>query len=1586
MESHLDFVKYLILFLWAYYADVACSKDYYITPSVDSLCPQHSFCLSLSQFAANSSSYFGHDRVNLSLFFLPGNHILDTEFTLAGGDILSMTKVVELNGTVHVKCVNGSGRFNIRETLSASIKALHFDGCGGNTVTRVDHFLLEDTIFQNMEGKFAVLVLNEVSAASIVRSTFHSNIITRKCEHHDISICLIQARADYVYLERNTSLTAGGTLHAVSSTVVIESSKFRNNTAEIGGAFVAHNSSLHIIRSFYKDNRATFGGVMVTSESTVIIDASIFSENSAEVIGGVIITCNDSFTIKTSTFIYNRASGFSGVMETFGESSLTIINSTFTRNGAKRGGGVMRTFDKTAFTIANSTFTNNKANSYSGVMATHNESSLTITTSTFTNNGANSVGGVMVAHGESSFTITNSTFANNSAKHDGGVMKTLGEPSLTITNSLFTNNSAKYGGVVITFDESSVTIVNSTFTDNRANAVGGVIVTHDEPSFTITNSIFTNNRAKYIGGVIAADHKSSFIITNSIFTKNKANSIGGVLLTYRESSFTITNSIFNNNRADNIGGVMATYSESSFIIINSTFNNNSAMNGGGVMRTLRKSSFIINNSSFTNNSAKHGGVMRTFHETSFIITDSTFTNNTAAQIGAVIWCEGSFSVNNSRFNFNAVDKSLGMMFMARCYAHFSNSTFNHNFGSLYVFDSYLTLSGYTKFENGGKSQVAENVITRSEGGAITIFQSIVTFMGKNSLLNNQAHHGGAISATDSTIILHGETIIANNFARNGSGGGISLRESILKIRGNCNISNNHALIGGGIHTTSSTIAVHHPGILQVINNTAVNGSGIYLEIYPKLYILVFKPIKVQFYSLKLIGNHGNYGGAMYVADDANSGACSPNNECFIQTLAIRHRFNVSNTVHILFSENTATEQGPNIFGGLLDRCIPSPLAEVYLGHKHLEIHYSGISYLRNISSITALDSVASLPVQVCFCSMLGLPDCSYQVPPVRVKKGETFTVSLVAVDQVNHTVDANIISSLSSFDGGFGEGQQTQTVQRNCTHLTFNVFSPHDSETIHLYADGPCANAQPSTSHVTVQFMECTCSVGFQPQSFETRCECSCDSELSPYITRCNSTTNTVLRMNTNSWITYINDTDQPGYVIYPNCPFDYCVPPTTYVSINFNLPQGADAQCAYNRTGVLCGSCQRNLSLSLGSSRCLPCYSYWLIIFAVILAGAMLAGILLVAVVLVLNMTVATGLINGLIFYANIVAASNVFFPSSEPSFPTVLVAWFNLDIGLDVCFFDGLDAYSKTWLQLAFPMYIIVLVAVVVRVSEHSPRFSRLLGKRNPAASIALLILLPYAKLLSVTISALSFATLHYPDGTTETVWLPDGSVKYFQGRHIPLALVAVLIDIVAVVYAILILFWQCLYRVPKWKIFNWTRNTKFNTFITAYHAPYDNKHRYWTGLLLLVRVVLYVTASLTLSANPQVLPLLTIILIGTLIFMKGNIGMKLDKESLRDIIDKVMYLNLLILAAFTLYDFKTGVVKQTAIIYTSTITTSILFLGAIVYHVTLLIKRDIKPAEKKNEYPLVPVQDQPCKAEPTSSVIELPKSDRQPTEENK
>ena len=80
-------------------------------------------------------------------------------------------------------------------------------------------------------------------------------------------------------------------------------------------------------------------------------------------------------------------------------------------------------------------------------------------------------------------------------------------------------------------------------------------------------------------------------------------------------------------------------------------------------------------------------------------------------------------------------------------------------------------------------------------------------------------------------------------------------------------------------------------------------------------------------------------------------------------------------------------------------------------------------------------------------------------------------------------------------------------------------------------------------------------------------------------------------------------------------------------------------------------------------------------------------AGVTLVVLILVLRLTVAVGTINGLVFYANIFAMNSATFFSSHTNVLTVFIAWLNLDLGIETCFYDGMDAYTKAWLQFAFP-----------------------------------------------------------------------------------------------------------------------------------------------------------------------------------------------------------------------------------------------------------------------------------------------------------
>ena len=99
------------------------------------------------------------------------------------------------------------------------------------------------------------------------------------------------------------------------------------------------------------------------------------------------------------------------------------------------------------------------------------------------------------------------------------------------------------------------------------------------------------------------------------------------------------------------------------------------------------------------------------------------------------------------------------------------------------------------------------------------------------------------------------------------------------------------------------------------------------------------------------------------------------------------------------------------------------------------------------------------------------------------------------------------------------------------------------------------------------------------------------------------------------------------------------------------------------------------------------------------------------------------------------------IFFPPNETNVLTVFIAWLNLDLGIETCFFDGMDEYVKRWLQFVFPLYVWTLVSLIIVSSEyHSPRIARLFGS-NPVAVLATLFLLSYSKLLRTIIATFSF-----------------------------------------------------------------------------------------------------------------------------------------------------------------------------------------------------------------------------------------------------
>ena len=135
---------------------------------------------------------------------------------------------------------------------------------------------------------------------------------------------------------------------------------------------------------------------------------------------------------------------------------------------------------------------------------------------------------------------------------------------------------------------------------------------------------------------------------------------------------------------------------------------------------------------------------------------------------------------------------------------------------------------------------------------------------------------------------------------------------------------------------------------------------------------------------------------------------------------------------------------------------------------------------------------------------------------------------------------------------------------------------------------------------------------------------------------------------------------------------------------------------------------CKLGFSLSLGSRRCIKCPLNWQMNVAITVIVSSIAGIAIVIFMLALNMTVAVGTLNGILFYAHIVIANtdSYFFPFPSPSLVTMIISWLNLQIGFDICVYKEMDPIVKGLIQLAFPFVWLSLSLLPVSALPSLPR----------------------------------------------------------------------------------------------------------------------------------------------------------------------------------------------------------------------------------------------------------------------------------------
>ena len=1141
----------------------------------------------------------------------------------------------------------------------------------------------------------------------------------------------------------------------------------------------------------------------------------------------------------------------------------------------------------------------------------------------------------------SNVSISNSYFAGSSSASGGALV--ISGSAVTLSDSTFAGNTAMLGGAIFAlqstivfsgsnhFDENSATSFVSvpnggaiysilstlefdgttTFARNNVttldyiaaglDAVGGAVAATGSLSFN-GNTSFVGNTAPGSGALYAENARIQ-IHGSVTFDSNTAThkDAGAFYATGGSSLYCDGNMFFHNNFANGFGGAVKV-AGTNMSISGLIFQNNHAHNSGGALNLLYANG-VVANSTFTNNTADlFGGAIRIDNSTT-LIEDTHYSNNTAFSGGAIDTFASNVSLcGQNSFEYNSVPIVGGALEGIHSNIVFDgNITFvknTANQGAVYGIDALFQIVGDTSFIDNHAAI----------GGAMYLDQNMqVDVSGNLYIVNNSAQFrgGGIYIQGNSDVRFSSHTVLQGNTAERG--GGIFAIDSILKLSDSLNFENNSAQEGGAL---------------------ALGGS---------IRVVLVAPLE-----LEALGNQAvTYGGVIFFADSSSILLCSvpeilelatqvpplPPPDCFL-VLEGEIPFDPSEAeIQLNFVNNSAGLSGIVLYGGTLDMCRIPVVRDCHMTTCHaVEYIDDSIKVLNELSRYITEDeitsNISSDPLRLCFCQD-GVPNCSLE-QTVSVVRGKLFTFSVVTVGQGNNTVPSSVRVDVDNI-AELSQLQRIQQTGKTCTDINYQLFTPNDLEDLVLYPDGPCRDTGFARRTIPVTLLSC-------PDGFNlSGSVCACDERLVPFTTNCSVDNDSIEREGT-FWVSALQDNGTySGLIIHPRCPFDYCV--TETVEVNLENP---DVQCANNRSGILCGSCAPNLSLTLGSSHCMPCSDAYL----ALLIPFALAGIALVMFLLICKLTVAFGTVNGLILYANIVQVNReIFLPPNETNILTVFIAWINLDLGIETCFYDGMNTYVYTWLQFVFPFYLWILVCLIIILCHFSSTISRLFGTSDPVPVLATLLLMSYAKILHTIIDALSKTALQYPNNALVNVWLLDGNIPYFGGaEHISLAIFALFaLLILFLPYTFLLLIGHKLQAFSDRRCFQWLN--KIKPFIDAYYGPYKKENRYWTGFLLLVRCALFLTFAFNAlgSASINLLAITSVFAgIAVIAWLSGRIYEKLYL----DILEAIYIFNLCIFAVATYHVNAVGG-NQAVLAYISVGIAFVTFIGTVIFHICLRIK---------------------------------------------
>jgi len=1014
----------------------------------------------------------------------------------------------------------------------------------------------------------------------------------------------------------------------------------------------------------------------------------------------------------------------------------------------------------------------------------------------------------------------------------------------------------------------------------------------------------------------------------------------------------VTNTVYNEGlllvHSNNVGGMKISHSTffNCLVGLEMYFGSNS-FGGLGIPDGLQHREVVINNTKFLGNEKEVLLFIRSIDSVNLFIDQTHFQMiNFNVQVGSRNNVDNNFSGINAeitncifenRFNGLNFSSDAGL---SNAFILIENTLFVNNDIGLQLLQPGFNTIMSVKIEN---STFSNNTLH----SAVTARSFQHRFSLKNVKIvdnkNNQRSTFRRVFGINGPITVCVEDCLFDN---NSGLSILGLLSTEIYFRGSVIFSNNIEYFGGALAMTDSKMYLENGTALKFFNNSALDiGGGILIDENSVITTYGFSiPYPPCTYQLNF-DIFRNENGTMN-----------------------------SIPVSMIFENNSASIAGDDIFGvALQSDCAITRYRDMFSFERLNEIFEF---------RTPSVSTVSSIPRRVCFCEH-GIPLCDSSdiVRTVSITAGEKFYISAVVVGNDFGATGAGSVFALDTegFNPTFsfsGEQNVQQFQTKGCDYLEYSVLPKNRNSTkvsfllstsrslassqqlffanrrdelfdsvnksLSEYIESGIIRQNLLLAPVFVNVTILPCPKGFE---FNSLNGCNCKSELSNFVASCTVVNRAAsfLREGRN-WIGSMEVNGTQTILGYSFCPFEYCLPEETSIKID-----DFDTQCNFNRSDVLCGRCQDGLSLAIGSSSCVPCDNnngIALLIFFI------LAGLALVLFIKFFDMTVTQGYVNGLIFYANVVwIYQDTFFVGISNLhtevhlmnyfyFLRLFIAWLNLDFGIEVCFLKGLDAYTKTWFQFSFPLYIFIISGTIVIACKYSLKVTKLFGN-NALSVLVTLFQISSTKLLRSTLLALRPAILTQiePEVRNKWVWLLDGNIVYFGLAHSFLAIVAIVLLFGWLMISTVLLFPNYSLKLVNYKFPK--QALKLTNILEAYNAPLKHKHRYWVGLTLFARLVLVVSVVAFSNIFPQILIALVIVLPAFLVSLVNRVY----KQTSVTFLEYCSLMNLIVLGvAFSVTNAADVEIRVKCIIVSVTVSFALFIVISVIHIYLLLAKRFI------------------------------------------